>query len=200
MHGQVAEEVTAVGRPTLQDRPQGHRQHAAEREQVHPPRRRPLPEIAEHDQQDTRQPEEQPEALARRGALAPPRVRQHRHDQRLQRGDERRRPGIHPQPDTPDDPAQVAGLGQQADDDGVARAPVRHATAASAQHGEDRDGQRAGEQVPPGEQGQRRGVLRAQLGSDEAGAPEHDQTDGRQGVSSHGSDVTIPVCILAVPS
>jgi hypothetical protein len=89
--------------------------------------------------------------------------------------------GRHAEPDSGDDPAQVEALGEQAER-AVAQQCLRAQPRAQRGREHGQHGRRHG--VAPGQQGVGGGVPRAELGPDEAGAPQDDESRAGRRVRS----------------
>jgi hypothetical protein len=130
------------------------------------------PEITGHDHADAGEAEHQPDPSSNPGALAEHRAGRGGHQQRLHGGDQGRGAGGHAQPDAGDDPAQVQALAEQAE---RSVAQQRPRAQPGAQHGREPGQHGCRHDVAPSEQGVGGRVPRAELGSDETRAPQHDE-------------------------
>ncbi len=102
-----------------------------------------------------------------------------RHDDRLERRDQRGRSGRYAGADATHDAAEITHLGEQAKSE---VSPDGRTGQPSASPQQPADGERAGDDQPPGEQGDRGRVFGAEPGADEAGAPADDEADAQEEV------------------
>ena len=134
-------------------------------------------ELAGQDQGDAEQAKGETGPLPRRHALAEHQAGEGGHEQRLHADDHRRDPGLDPERDADEHPAEVERVDEETGDRVVAhfrRPPRPGRPRGQGEKGEQRRGQPEAHR----QEGERRGVGQAELGADEARAPQ-DHEQGR---------------------
>ena len=140
--------------------------------------------LVRHHHEHPAETEQQAEPLATRDALAEVGRGDQPGEQRLQAGDQRRGARRQTAVDRDEHAAEVGGMDQQTGDGDVQHRAPGLRPARAGQHG-DRQQDRADQRETDQQEGQRLGVRQAELGAEEAGAPQqHEQDRGQR--DQHG--------------